>query len=116
MFPGQSSHSITPPSPKLILDNLNKAKRLNKQIWIRVPLIPGINDDDEHLTALTRYVKSLGVDRTYFLPYHVLGVPKYESLGRKYTLDIAPHTMDCLRSVKKLVLETLDNVVVMGIE
>lgn len=101
---------------KLILGNLNKAKRLNKHVWIRVPLIPGLNDNEEHLTALARHVKSLGVDRTFFLPYHTLGVPKYESLGRKYILDIAPHTLDRLRWVKKLVSETLDNVVVMGIE
>ena len=101
---------------KLILENLVKTKRLGKHIWIRVPLIPGINDDDEHLSALARHVKSLGVERIYLLPYHSLGTPKYESLGRKYTLDIAPHTLDRLRWVEKLVSETLDNVVVMGIE
>jgi pyruvate formate lyase activating enzyme len=84
----------------LILENLTRTKTLGKHIWIRIPLIPGINDDHEHLTALARYVKSLAVERTYLLPYHALGVPKYESLGRKFKLGVTPYTIDQLRWVK----------------
>ena len=101
---------------KLILENLNQASKLGKRIWIRVPLIPGLNDDPEHLTALARHLQCLRVERTYFLPYHSLGVSKYESLGRKYTLSIKPHSLDQLKQVKKQVSDVIDHVVVMGIE
>ena len=101
---------------KLILENLSQASKQGKRIWIRVPLIPGLNDDPEHLTFLARHVQGLSVERTYLLPYHSLGVSKYESLGRKYTLDIEPHSLDQLKRVQKLVSDILDNVVVMGIE
>jgi pyruvate formate lyase activating enzyme len=99
-----------------ILENLAKANSQGKKIWVRVPLVPGVNDDPEHIEELADWVKTLGVERTYLLPYHSLGVPKYESLGRDYGLEIEPHTEDQLGMIKKLVDERLDNVVVMGIE
>ena len=101
---------------KLILENLSKASELGKSIWIRVPLIPELNDDPEHLAALARHVSSLNVERTYLLPYHSLGVSKYESLGREYSLDIEPHSLNQLKQVKKQVSDIIENLVVMGIE
>ena len=101
---------------KLILNNLEKAKQLGKSIWIRVPLVPGLNDDYEHLNVLAKYVNGLDVERTYILPYHSLGAYKYESLGREYLLEVQPYTMNQLRKVKELVTKKLNDVVVMGIE
>jgi pyruvate formate lyase activating enzyme len=101
---------------RLILENLYKASERGKRIWIRVPLIPWVNDNPEHLAALARHIQGLNVERTFFLPYHSLGVSKYEFLGREYTLDVAPHSLDQLKQVKKQVSGIIDNVVVMGTE
>ncbi len=50
-------------------------------IWIRVPLIPGVNDDAANLEATARFVRSLpGVHRLHLLPYHVHGIDKRDRL------------------------------------
>jgi len=89
---------------------------LGKRVWIRVPLIPGINDDENHLRQLAHYLESLNAETTYLLPYHTVGVAKYDALGRKYELDIEPHTLSQLIEIRKSVSRIMDNVLVMGIE
>jgi pyruvate formate lyase activating enzyme len=73
-----------------IIANLKKLDQsvLPFQLHLRVPLIPGINDSDENLSALLAIGDSLEkVDRIEILPYHRLGVATYELLGRNYHLD-----------------------------
>lgn len=69
------------------------AKRLSEMgipLWIRHVLVPGITDGEEHLRDLARFVSSLrGVESVEILPYHTLGLTKYEALGIPYPL---PHT------------------------
>jgi len=101
---------------ELILENLDRISGHGKRIWVRVPLIPGVNDDEEHIKTLIEYVRDLNVERTFFLPYHEIGVPKYEALNRVYDYSGEPHSLDRLKEIKKQASEMLDNVVVMGIE
>jgi len=101
---------------ELILENLDRISDHGKRIWVRVPLIPGVNDDEEHIKTLIEYVRDLNVERTFFLPYHEIGVPKYEALNRVYNYSGEPHSLDRLKEIKKQASEILDNVVVMGIE
>ncbi len=67
-----------------ILDNLRRVRDLGVELWIRVPVIPGWNDDDENLAALADLVgRELGASTPVFLlPYHPFGEGKYEALGR----------------------------------
>ena len=59
-----------------------------KHMWIRHVLVPGITTDEDDLKRLADFIATLKtVDRTEILPYHSLGVPKYEKMGIKYTLD-----------------------------
>jgi len=101
---------------ELILENLDRISDHGKRIWVRVPLIPGVNDDEEHIKTLIEYVRDLNVERTFFLPYHEIGVPKYEALNRVYNYSGEPHSLDRLKEIKKQASEILDNVMVMGIE
>ena len=103
-------------SNERILENLQRTSELGKRIWVRIPLIPGANDDIDHIKDLTEYVGGLKIERTYFLPYHMVGVPKYEALNREYKLNIEPHSLDQLKEVKIQASKSLENVVVMGIE
>ncbi len=57
------------------------------QLSFRIPLIPGINDDEENLAAVAGFLKSVGKDSITVIPYHVLGVDKYPRLGREYLYD-----------------------------
>ena len=71
-----------------ILDCARYLSDIAKPVWIRHVLVPGITTDEGDLTRLADFIKTLKtVDRVEILPYHSLGVPKYEKMGIKYTLD-----------------------------
>jgi pyruvate formate lyase activating enzyme len=65
-----------------ILRNLRALDARGADVWIRVPLVPGHNDDDANLEALGRLVSGLRrTRRVHVLPYHRLASAKYERLG-----------------------------------
>ena len=70
-----------------ILANLRQLSALGHPIYLRVPIIPGINDDDGNLGAIGRLAASLSsVQRIDLLAYHSTAETKYSGLGRPYTL------------------------------
>ena len=59
-----------------------------KDMWIRHVLVPGLTDDEEGLVALRDFIAELKtVTRVEILPYHTLGLFKWEKLGINYPLD-----------------------------
>ncbi len=69
---------------------LEVARHLDKRnipVWIRHVLVPTITDDEKDLEELGKFVASLNnVERFELLPYHTLGVHKWESMGVGYEL------------------------------
>lgn len=50
-------------------------------------MVPGLTDGEEHLKKLKEYIDTIpNVEKVELLPYHVLGVNKYEVLGINYPL------------------------------
>jgi len=75
-------------APKAFAEYLAK---LGKPMRIRHVLIPGITDSEEHLSALGKFLsKFKNIERVEILPYHKLGIVKYERLGIPYTLKDTP--------------------------
>ena len=72
---------------RLILENAKRIVQKGVPLIVRVPLIPGYNDSREDLEALGMFVAKLGNGRLDVLPYHQLGVRKYERLGQEYQLE-----------------------------
>ncbi len=71
-----------------ILDMLRYLSDIKKPIWIRHVLVPGYSDNDEYLAKTREFIDTLdNVERVEVLPYHTLGVPKWEKLGLEYKLD-----------------------------
>ena len=71
-----------------ILDMARYLSEINKPVWIRHVLVPGLSDFDEDLDALGAFIKELSnVQRVEVLPYHTLGKFKWENLGIKYSLE-----------------------------
>ena len=73
-----------------ILDNLTELIRRGFTVKIRMPLLRGLNDDEETLGRTMEFLQSfksyknfLGID---LLPYHKLGINKYKQLGLKYAI------------------------------
>ena len=89
-------------------DNILKmAKYLSntgKPMWIRYVLVPENTDFDEDLTALSAFLKSLKtVEKVEVLPYHTLGVFKWENLGLDYKLkEINPPRDERIENAKKI--------------
>jgi len=75
----------------LILENLRLLDSLGIPIILRTPVIAGLNDDDENITAAAVIAASLKNLKYYeLLPYHPLGVSKAAALGREQTIFEAP--------------------------
>ena len=79
-----------------ILENARKIAKSGVELIIRTPIIPGFNDTPGEVEAISRFAASLdGVKEYHLLPYHRVGIDKYDGLGRKYTLnDIEPPTRE----------------------
>jgi len=72
-------------SNRSILRNLRMLDDMGKRIWIRFPLVPGVNDDEHSLSDLIDLICSLrAVEAIQVLPYHRAGAGKYRRLGREY--------------------------------
>jgi pyruvate formate lyase activating enzyme len=75
-------------SNQVILENLKALGRVHSNIWVRVPVIPGINDYPADLEAVAQFILRLqGVRRVHLLPYHRIGIGKFDRLGRAYRLN-----------------------------
>jgi pyruvate formate lyase activating enzyme len=74
-----------------ILENACRLSKEGGRIIIRLPLIPGCNDDAENVRRTAVFARRLaGVERIDLLPYHRLGEVKYPRLGRDYLLRNTP--------------------------
>ena len=75
-------------SNKNILDCARYLSDIHKPVWIRHVLISGITDEDEYLEELRDFLSTLSnIQRIDVLPYHTMGIYKYEKLGIPYPLD-----------------------------
>jgi len=90
-----------------ILDCARYLSDIHKPVWIRHVLVPGINDDDESLHRLRSFIDTLSnVERVEVLPYHDLGVYKWEQLGISYKLtDVKPPTEESVLHARKILTE-----------
>lgn len=76
-------------------------------IWIRYVVVPGITDDDKYLYDLGYFIGALkNIKALDVLPYHTMGLPKYEKLGLEYRLKGVP-AMDksAVLEKKKVILD-----------
>lgn len=72
----------------LILENLRKLDALGAKIMLRCPIIPGLNDREEHFRGIADTAnKHLSIKRIEIEPYHSLGKSKAFAIGKDYPLD-----------------------------
>jgi len=87
-------------SNKKILSNLQRLAELGQNLLVRIPIIPGINDDEENLRQTGIFLASLSHRPSVeLLPYHNIATAKYAGLGREYGLDeIHPPTEEKMQA------------------
>ena len=92
-------------SNRLILSNLQALGRAEQRIWVRVPVIPGINDEMENLLATAELAASIpAVERVCLLPYHSLGESKSKTPDREARVpDLKAPTPDRMQYLVEVV-------------
>lgn len=105
----EEHHKLTRHSNKNILDCARYLSEIHKPVWIRHVLVPGITTQDEYLEQLRDFIATLtNVERIDVLPYHTLGVYKYEKLGIPYPLEgINPPTSEQVAHANAILQEAL---------
>ena len=90
-----------------IIDMAQYLSDIKKSVWIRHVLIPKITDDDVYLKRLREFINSLNnVERVEVLPYHVLGVAKWEELQIDYPLaDTLPPTKERIENANRILVD-----------
>ncbi|QGU94312.1 pyruvate formate lyase-activating protein [Clostridium bovifaecis] len=83
--------NLTGQSKKGLDEFLNALAKAGTKLWIRHVIVPKITDSEEHIAQLAHIIKQIdNVEKIELLPYHTLGVSKYEKLGINYPLKNTP--------------------------
>ena len=89
---------------KNILDMFRYLDEIQKPIWIRHVLVPGMSDNDELLIKTREFIDTLhNVEKIEVLPYHALALAKYQDLGIDYALkDVKSPSPERIANAKKI--------------
>ncbi|MCQ2215943.1 MAG: pyruvate formate-lyase-activating protein [Bacteroidales bacterium] len=89
-----------------ILECAKYLSDINKPVWIRHVLVPGITDKVEHLKELRLFLDTLtNVVKIEILPYHSMAEFKYEQLGIEYTLKgVLPPSKESVEEARRILL------------
>jgi pyruvate formate lyase activating enzyme len=109
MMDSERHRKYTGVSNHLILNNLKQLARSGVDITVRIPLIPGINDNDENIDFTGMFLRVLPeIHKVHILPYHDFQKNKYIRINTAYLANhIPPPTNAELAAVKKR-LEAFD--------
>lgn len=103
----EAHKSLTGHTNENILDMATYLSEQGKDMWIRYVLVPGYTDSEEDIRNLHDFIETLdNVKRVEVLPYHTLGVFKWEQLGVPYTLEgVNPPSKESVEKANQI-LET----------
>ena len=88
---------------------IKKAQELQIPLWIRMVVIPGYNDKESDMDDLGTIIQNLqNVEKVELLPYHLLGMKKYEELHFEYPLkDVESMSIDKVKELQEYIDEKL---------
>ena len=85
-----------------VLNSLRRLSQWNGQVLVRIPVIPGWNDDEDNLPHSAALLRELGYSSVTLLPYHRMGAGKYAQLDRPYTVTAVPPTLERMEELAAL--------------
>jgi len=98
-----------------ILRNLERLAQRGTPLWLRVPVVPGLNDDEANLRRVGELAAGLpNLLQVNLLAYHRSAASKYERLGRSYRLPDTPAASDELMESAASLLRSYGLAVVIG--
>ncbi len=90
--------------PDVILNNLEIINAEGREIVLRCPIIPGINDNNVHYDAIAALLEKYEhITRVDLEPYHRLGSSKYDSIGKTAAFDSEAIPKGALEPVKEYI-------------
>ena len=93
-----------------ILENYKLLTGCGKDIMVRIPVIPGFNDDPDHLERLRKFIietKTSSVKKINLLPFHKTGASKYKRFNIPYRMKgIEPPDKEQMQKMKEFFMET----------
>ena len=91
-------------SNRQIISNLSWLSQLDKEIFIRIPVVMGITSTEENLFQIIRFLDGIrnSVSRVDLLPYHRIGKSKYEKLNISFQLKSGEYSPDTSQLAKIL--------------
>lgn len=71
---------------ELNIANFQKLAKYNREVWVRIPVIPGYNDNKRVWVEMAQVIANIGetVTGVYLLPFHPYAEAKYIALHREY--------------------------------
>ena len=94
---------------EIILENVKKVASLHKAhkwkgcLMIRTTVIPGFNDSEIHVNALSKFMCKQGLQEVNLLPFHRLGSSKHDQLGSDYTYrDVSSPSDSHMMEIKEI--------------
>jgi pyruvate formate lyase activating enzyme len=89
-------------SNEQILENLEALASHGNRIIIRIPLIPGINDDEDNIDGTATYLAHLPqIKKVHILPYHDFQKSKYDKFSMNYNAhDVKPPSPDRVEAIQ----------------
>ena len=83
-FDSEKHKQYTGVGNELILENLKRLLAVDKSIWVRIPIIPTVNDTEEEMRSIKEYIFSFGSPKKIeLLPYHAMGEHKYAAINKE---------------------------------
>jgi pyruvate formate lyase activating enzyme len=76
----EQHRKLTGMDNSLPLENLKQALSSGKDVHIRIPLMPGLNDSEENIKAMADFLRPFGKTDVDVLPCHAFGASKYDAL------------------------------------
>ncbi len=103
-------------SNEIILANLKRLVSWGKEVVVRVPVIPGVNDSPREMRQIGDFVERIGgVRELQLLPYHMTGMEKYRRLGLEYAMPhAAPPTAERMDEIVSALSDIVESVSVGG--
>ena len=101
-FDSQKHREYTGVGNERILENLKRLLATNTPIWVRIPIIPTVNDTEEEMQSIKAHIFSCGnPEKIELLPYHAMGEHKYDAICKIAPTFYAPseEQMNRLRRV-----------------
>lgn len=101
----ETHKKLTGVSNRRILKNITLMSQMHPKIILRVPLIEGVNTDEENIRSMCEFIgQNTTVEGIELLPYHDLGKSKYSALGVAFNPFTTPDATK-IEEIKKILID-----------